>query len=228
MKVLFFTRKNDELSNKCIKHLVELGFKVETILSSKRGEKLPDDLEWITYDYIICYRSYFIIPKYLLDKTKYYNINFHPGCPNYPGSGGVNLTLFNEEEEFGVTAHLMNEKVDSGDIIEYRSFKVFETDNVKTLLERTHNYLYCLFIELTTQLRQEGNEFIKNKIKQNKIQWSEGSTKISDIDKLQIIEKDVTEIELTKRIRSFNHPNFPLEVHIHNHRFVYKEKILPS
>ena len=41
---------------------------------------------------------------------------------------------------------------------------------------------------------------------------------------LDDIIKDVTEIELTKRIRSFNHPNFPLEVHIHNHRFVYKGK----
>ena len=161
----------------------------------------------------------------MLDKTKYYNINFHPGSPNYPGSGGLNLTLFNEEEEFGVTAHLMNEKVDSGDIIEYQNFKVYKTDNVETLLERTHNYLHCLFIELTTQLRQEGNEFIKNKINKNKIQWSEVSTKISEIDKLQIIEKDVTEIELAKRIRSFNHPNFPPKVHIHNHRFIYRGKL---
>ena len=53
MKVLFFTRKNDELSSKCIEHLVELGFEVDTILSSERGEKLPDDLGWIIHDYLI-------------------------------------------------------------------------------------------------------------------------------------------------------------------------------
>ena len=60
------------------------------------------------------------------------------------------------------------------------------------------------------------------------MKWSASLNKISEIDKFQIIDKDITEIELTKRIRSFNHPNFPLEVHIHNHRFVYKGKILPS
>lgn len=228
MKVLFFSRENDELSSKCLNHLVGLGYKVDAIFSNKRKEKLSDDLRGTIYDYIICYRSYLIIPKFLLDKTKYYNINFHPASPNYPGSGGVNLALLNEDQEFGVTAHLMNEKVDSGDIIEYRSFKVNKIDNVQSLLDRTHNYLYCLFIELTTQLRQEGNEIIKSKIKQNKIKWSKSLTKISDIDKLQVIEKDVTEIELEKRIRSCNHPNFPLEVHIHNHRFVYKGKILSS
>lgn len=225
MKVLFFGRKHDELSSKCLKHLIGLGFDVDSILSGKRGEKLPDDLGWIKYDYIICYRSYFIIPKFLLDSTRYYNINFHPGSPKYPGSGGVNLTLLNDDEEFGVTAHLMDEKVDSGEIIEYRSFKIYETDNLESLLGRTHNYLFSLFVELTTQLRERGEKFIQSKIEETTTSWSKEKTTISEIDKLQIVNPDITELELSKRIRSLNHPNFPLEIHIHNHRFIYKEKI---
>ena len=135
MNILFFARKNDEISGKCLSHLVELGFEVDTILSCKRGEILPNEFELSTYDYIFCFRSYFILPKSLLDKTKYYNINFHPGPPKYPGSGGVNLALFNEDTEFGVTAHLMDESVDTGHIIECRKFKVHESDNLEILFQ---------------------------------------------------------------------------------------------
>jgi methionyl-tRNA formyltransferase len=225
LKVLFFARKNDELSSKCLKHLLGLGFEVNTILSSKRGEKFPDDCGRDSYDYIFCFRSYFIIPKSILTSTRYYNINFHPGSPKYPGSGGLNLTLFNKDKEFGVTAHSMDEKIDSGDIIEYRSFKVNEFDNIMSLLDRTHNYLFCLFVELTTKIREEGEKFIKDKIKKNTVNWSKDVTKISEINKFQIIEKNISELELSKRIRSFNHPSFPLEIYIHNYRFIYKEKI---
>ena len=57
----FFGRKNDSTTQRCINHLVGLGFKVDTILSETRDEKLPEDLGSVKYDYIICYRSYFML-----------------------------------------------------------------------------------------------------------------------------------------------------------------------
>ncbi len=225
MKILFFGRKNDSTTQRCIKHLAGLGFKVDTILSETRNDKLPEDLGWIKYDYIICYRSYFILPKYLLESTKYFNINFHPGSPKYPGSGGINLALLNGDDEFGVTAHLMDEKVDAGPIIECRNFKVKESDNLISLLERTHDFLFCLFLELTTRMSEKGNQYIEESLKNNCFKWSDQKTKISEIDSLQIISPNISKSELEKRIRSLNHPDFPLEVNIHNSKFIYKGEI---
>ena len=225
MKVLFFGRKRDEYTYKCISHLKGLGFEVDQILSNYRGEKLPEDLGWIKYDYIFCYRSYFILPKVILDNCKYCSINFHPGSPYYPGSGGVNLSLLNNDSEFGVTVHVMDEKVDSGQIIEYRKFKIYDTDNLESLLDRTHNYLFTLFIEFTTDLREQGYTFIQQKIDTNTSTWSKKSTFIKEIDELQIINQDISKSEFFKRLRSINHPDHPLEIRIHNHKFIYKDKI---
>ena len=225
VKVLFFARQNDEKSKKCHEHLKHLGFDVELILSKKRGQPLPDSVRGKTYDYILCYRSFFIIPGDLLASTKSFNINFHPGSPKYPGSGGVNLSLLNGDSEFGVTAHLMDEKVDAGNIIECRSFNIDKTDNLLSLLEKTHINLFNLFIEMTTRLKQDGDDFIRKKISANSSKWSAKKTSISEIDKLQVIDPDISECELVKRIRSLNHPNFPLEIRVHNHVFIYKEKL---
>ena len=208
MKILFFGRKNDSTTQRCINHLVGLGFKVDTILSETRDEKLPEDLGSVKYDYIICYRSYFILPKSVIESTKYFNINFHPGSPKYPGSGGINLALLNGDDEFGVTAHLMDDKVDSGSIIECRNFRVKESDNLITLLDRTHDFLFCLFVELSTGIMKKGLNTSKS-LQNNSYRWSDKKAKISEIDNLQIITPNISELELAKRIRSLNHPNFP-------------------
>ena len=225
MRILFFGRKNDPTTQRCVNHLVGLGFEVDSILSNSRNEPLPDDLGWIKYDYIICYRSYFILPKFLLDSTKHFNINFHPGSPKYPGSGGINLALLNGDKEFGVTAHLMDEKVDAGQIIECRNFNIKDSDDLLILLDRTHDFLFCLFLELTTKLSEHGNQFINESIKNNCYAWSEKKTNISEIDKLQTISANISKSELENRIRSLNHPNFPLEVNIHDYVFTIKGKI---
>ena len=122
MKLLLFGRKGDSLTSACIDYLTSSGFKVDFILSEFRDEKLPTQCFDQVYDYIICYRSYFLLPKQLLDRTRLFNINFHPGPPKYPGSGGINLALLNDDDHFGVTAHLMNEKIDAGPIIKNKNF----------------------------------------------------------------------------------------------------------
>ena len=133
--------------------------------------------------------------------------------------------MLNGDSEFGVTAHLMDEKVDAGKIIECRRFNIDKTDNLLSLLEKTHISLFNLFIEMTTRLKQDGDEFIRKKISANSSKWSAKKTSISEIDKLQVIDPDISECELVKRIRSLNHPNFPLEIRVHDHVFIYKEKL---
>ena len=109
LRVLFFGRHDCQYSQKSLEHIRRLDFDVESILSKNRNEKLPEDIGWWQGDYIICFRSYFLIPKSLLDRAKVAAINFHPGSVEYPGSGCLNWALYDNAEVYGVTAHIMNE-----------------------------------------------------------------------------------------------------------------------
>ena len=223
--VLFFGRKGDEKSKECLKHLKDLEFDVSVIWSSKRNEKLPEDIGWIEVDYILCYRSYFILPKFLIETPKLYSINFHPGAPKYPGSGGINYSLYNNDKNFGVTVHLMDEKIDSGKILGTKYFPIFENDNVYKLLDRTHDILFSLFKEFTTNLRKSGKDYIeKNIIKNKDARWGNLTRTVKDIENYRLIDKDIDEIELKNRIRSFNFTNYPIELKLHGKSFVLKEE----
>jgi methionyl-tRNA formyltransferase len=220
ISVLFFGRKGDEKSEKCIDHLLDLNFNVKVVWSSKRNETLPEGIEFLKIDYILCYRSYFILPKSLIESAKFYSINFHPGPPNYPGSGGVNFALYNNDINFGVTTHLMNEKIDNGPILSTKYFLIAENDDVFKLLERSHTSLFSLFKEFTTNLKEFGNEYIEKCRIENKHEiWSNLKRTVKDIENYRIIDKEIDEIELLKRIKSFNYKGYPIELKLHGKTF---------
>lgn len=72
--------------------------------------------------------------------------NFHPGClPEYRGSGSNSWVLINEEEKTGVTLHLIDEGIDTGDIIEIREFMISKKDTAETLNKRTVELIFKMF-----------------------------------------------------------------------------------
>ena len=222
-KILFFGRKNDDLSIKCVEHLENLGFEVSVVWSSKRGEKLPSDLNELEVDYILCYRSHFILPESILKIPKLYSINFHPGPPEYPGTG-INFSLYENSKEYGITIHLMNKKVDSGKIIETKYFPIFKNDNLEKLLKRTHSTLFSSFIDFTINLKKNGEKFIKEKLRKNtNLKWNKKKWTSKELNTYQIIPIDIDETELNRRIKSFNYPGFPIELSLFGHRFILKD-----
>ena len=117
LKILLFVRDDCEQSQKVCNFFNNENFRVFTYVSKTMGEKLPEEVFNLNPDFLISFRSLFIIPQRLIETVNFYSINFHPGPPKYPGSGSVNLALYNDESEFGVTAHLINEFIDNGKII---------------------------------------------------------------------------------------------------------------
>ena len=88
-----------------------------------------------------------IFKKEIINLTKYKSINCHAGkLPFYRGRNILNWALINDEKEFGITVHYIDEKIDSGDIILQKSYKISDKDNYKSLLEKAHvgcaNVLY--------------------------------------------------------------------------------------
>ena len=72
------------------------------IESSTIGEKINSKIYLNSYDYLFCYRSYFIIDNKLLKKIKEKAINFHLSTPEYRGTGCINYALFDEKKVFWI------------------------------------------------------------------------------------------------------------------------------
>ena len=63
-------------------------------------------------------------------------INCHAGqLPRYRGRNILNWALINDEKEFGITVHYVDDGIDTGDIILQRTYPIKDEDNYNTLLE---------------------------------------------------------------------------------------------
>lgn len=75
----------------------------------------------------------------LFNFPKYKFINTHPGkLPFYRGLCSLNWALINDEKEFGVTTHYVDEGIDTGDIITQMVYPITDEDNYGTLLEKAY------------------------------------------------------------------------------------------
>ena len=67
------------------------------------------------------------------------SINCHAGkLPFYRGRNVLNWVLINDEKEFGITVHYIDEGIDTGYIVLQKMFEITENDNYSTLLERSY------------------------------------------------------------------------------------------
>ncbi|MDU9021009.1 formyltransferase family protein [Pseudomonas corrugata] len=220
IKVLFFGRSKCEATDKAIKFLNRIDFEVTIVKSNGRGESLPEDIDWWTGDYIFCFRSLFVLPKRILDRAKIAAINFHPGSVEYPGSGCLNFALYENAKEYGVTAHLMSEKVDGGNIIECRRFPIFLGDTVNSLLERTHLKLLDLFLDTAGGIGALGDGYIKKLlIKSGGEKWRGEARRMKELDRLSTIDIGVSAPELERIIRATHTDLFPPKIILHGYEF---------
>lgn len=223
-QVLFFGRENCEASQGIFDRLIELGFDVTYVESKKRAERLPKvALNW-DGDYILSYRSLFILPESLIKKAKIAAVNFHPGSPEYPGSGCINFALYDGSDQFGVTAHLIDAEVDSGKILECKRFEVFDHDTLDTLLSRTHDELNELCMGFIKNLAKSGDAFIHDRLEKSKNEkWRGKARKIKELDALQQIKPDIEKEELERIIRATYTKLYPPRITLHGYEFVLSD-----
>lgn len=75
-------------------------------------------------------------------------LNFHAGkLPLYRGRNVINWALINGEHEIGLTAHYMDEGIDTGDIVLQRTLPVAWTDAYDVVLRRVVEQLPALVDE---------------------------------------------------------------------------------
>lgn len=80
-----------------------------------------------------------IFRKTTLDLSPLGTINCHAGkLPFYRGRNILNWVLINDETEFGITVHYVDEGIDTGDIIRQECFPITDQDDYGTLLTRAY------------------------------------------------------------------------------------------
>jgi methionyl-tRNA formyltransferase len=90
--------------------------------------KLRPDLIWVT-DYR------YILPNHLVSMSKFGAVNLHPSLlPKYRGRAPINWAIINGETEIGLTAHFIDEGVDTGDIIKQVSIKLTGDEDISNAL----------------------------------------------------------------------------------------------
>jgi methionyl-tRNA formyltransferase len=114
-------------------------------------------------------------------------VNFHAGkLPFYRGRNVINWALINGETEIGVTAHFIDEGIDTGDIILQHTLPISWTDSYGDVLKRLVDYFpafVCQTVErLTTgdyerrpQERLAGSYFAGREPGDEWLDWSDTS-----------------------------------------------------
>lgn len=226
--VLFFGRRNCELSARALEQMIDLDFIVTACLVSSRDEVFPEAINQWRGDYIFSFRNLSILPASILNNAKIAAINFHPGSTGFPGSAGLNYALYEDSVEYGVTAHLMTERVDEGVILECRRFPVYEKDNVDTLLGRTHIKLLDIFMDFIAAISVLGVHHIENLKRISKDEkWAGRKRTIKELNKLSIVDVCSSEEQFRKIMRATNTKNYPTEVLLHGHIFSFSKKHSP-
>lgn len=116
---------------------------------------LQPDLIWVT-DYR------YLLPKEIFSKPKLGSINLHPSLlPSYRGRASLNWAMINGEKDVGLTAHFIDEGVDTGDIIKQILLPVKEMDYIEDVL----NNMYPLYAQITGDVMEL---FLKSNVKGSK------------------------------------------------------------
>jgi len=128
----------------------------------------------------------------IINMPKYKTINCHAGkLPFYRGRNILNWALINDEKEFGITVHFIDEGIDTGDIILQRTFPITDSDDYSSLLEVSYlecaNILYdaiCMFknskVEGISQktIAPRGFYCSQRKIGDENLDWNQSSRDI--------------------------------------------------
>lgn len=182
------------------------------ILQSDNVKNLKLEIINLQPDLIILTAYGQIIPKEILEVSKYGCLNVHPSLlPKYRGASPIQTAILNDDNETGITIMLMDEKLDHGSIIasqklEIKNLKSEIPNKPKTIISKiTYEELYNRLAEMGGKLLIETiPKWIKGEIKEQTQNHSKATfTKIIKKQDGQIDwQKSAQEIERMTRAYS--------------------------
>jgi natural product biosynthesis luciferase-like monooxygenase protein len=111
-----------------------------------------------SFDYLFAITYLRVIPKAALALPKRAAINFHDGpLPNYAGLNAPTWALIHQEREYGITWHVMTERLDGGEILKQATFEINDDETSLSLNTRCFGVAIETFGQLVDELA-EGRE----------------------------------------------------------------------
>jgi methionyl-tRNA formyltransferase len=123
-------------------------YSIDYIKSSNINSKyFIQNLEKYECDLFVSMSFNQIFKNIILGLPKIGTINCHAGkLPFYRGRNVINWALINDEKEFGITVHFVDEGIDTGDIIVQKTYPISDRDDYASVLltayEEAANLLY--------------------------------------------------------------------------------------
>ena len=154
-------------------------------------------------DFILNFLSPVILPPAVLAAARIAAVNFHPAPPKWPGVGSASFALYEQDPEFGVTAHLMMQKVDSGPILKVIRFPICPSDDCQSLWDRALHYALILFYEVTHTLARE------RRAEPTYESWHRPAVSRTQFEEWMTISGDASSDEVRRKVRALRHPKFP-------------------
>lgn len=157
-----------------------------------KSEEFQEDLKRLNPNLAVVV-AFRMLPKKVWDFPKYGTFNIHASLlPNYRGAAPINWAIMNGEKETGVTSFFLDEKIDTGAIIDSRSVEINEGETAGSLHDRlmilgadlaldTAKAISENLIEPKKQsLSQTHKEAPKLNKENTKINWQNNANKIID------------------------------------------------
>lgn len=214
MKISLFAKEGKPALRDVISYLKK--HSEVAVYTGKRTDIFPVSAFNKSPDIVISYLSPWIIPEMVLKRTRLWNINFHPGPPEYPGIGCFNFAIYNGEKTYGVTSHIMDSKVDTGRIIGVKRFALIESDSLYDLSIKSYKNMLSLFFEIMDFILEKKRLPDCNEV------WKREPFRRKDLEALCKIDSGATESEILRKIRATRYPDMPgAYIELHGNKFEY-------
>jgi methionyl-tRNA formyltransferase len=131
-------------------------------IGNPRNEKALDFVNDHTVDVILSINYIFIINLELIKSPRKYAINFHGSLlPKYRGRTPHVWSIINNEIETGITAHLITEECDKGDIIYQEKIKILPETTGGNLLQCFNNLYPSIINKVISMIENDEVVFLK-------------------------------------------------------------------
>jgi methionyl-tRNA formyltransferase len=163
---------------------------------SERKKIIPEDIELIKKinpDLILSLGWRRLIPKIIFTLPKLGTINIHDSLlPKYRGFAPINWSVINGEKESGITAHYIDDNIDTGNILLQKKVSIDPNDTAtivyNKLIDIYPEFIKSLVtnvesnnIKIISQSNNEGFVCSRRFPKDGKIDWKNDRTKIFNL-----------------------------------------------
>ncbi|MDJ0823305.1 MAG: LLM class flavin-dependent oxidoreductase [Paracoccaceae bacterium] len=160
---------NEALLVHCSERLLERGHKIAAVVTRdatimawaegrglrvvRPGRGLAEHLAGVTFDWLLSIANLDIIPEAVLAMPSKGAVNFHDGpLPRHAGLNAPVWAMIAGETQHGITWHMIEGRVDEGDILVMRMFDITAQDTALTLNTKAFEAAMDSFPELMAQL----------------------------------------------------------------------------